>query len=84
MPKTRLSLRKNTEVLRIKYDCDAANRKIANACSMGVATIREYLARGQRADIVSPLPPDLTVQAIEKRLFPKDPALSEPSRPTPQ
>ena len=84
MPRKRLSMRKITEVLRLKYDCGATNREIANACSMGVATVHEYLARAQCADIVWPLPPDLTEQEIEKRLFPKDPALSEPSRPTPQ
>ena len=84
MPIKRLSMRKITEVLRLKFDCGATNREIANACSMGVATVHEYLARAQRADIVWPLPPDLTEKEIERRLFPRDPALSERSRPTPE
>jgi transposase len=84
MPRKRLSMRKITEVLRLKYDCGATNREIAGACSMGVATVHEYLTRAKCAQIAWPLPPDLTEQEIEKRLFPKDPALSPSARPTPQ
>ena len=76
MPRKSLSMRKITEVLRLKFDCGATNREIAGACSMGVATVHEYLTRAQCADIGWPLPPDLSEQEIEHQLFPKDPALS--------
>ncbi len=84
MPRKRLSMRKITEVLRLKYDCGATNREIAGACSIGLATVHEYLTRAKSGGVAWPLPPNMTEKEIEQRLFPKDPLLSPPSRPTPE
>ncbi len=84
MPRKRLSMRKITEVLRLKHSCGASNREIASACCIGVATVHEYLTRAKLADIGWPPPPDLTEQEIERRLFPKGPAPPESRRPTPE
>lgn len=70
MPRKRLSMRKISEVLRLKVQCHATNREIASACSIGVASVSEYLGRASRAGISWPLPEGLTEVELECRLYP--------------
>jgi response regulator of citrate/malate metabolism len=48
MPRERLSMRKITEVLRLRQ-AGLSNRAIARACSISKETVREYLARAAEA-----------------------------------
>lgn len=70
MAKKRLSMRQIRQVLRLKYEHGLPNRAIAKACSVGVATVAEYLGRARRAALSWPLPEDLDDEALEARLFP--------------
>ena len=82
MPRKRLSMRKISEVLRLKVQCHATNREIANSCSIGVASVSEYLGRASRAGISWPLPEGMTEAEVELRLYP--PVARDPNdRPVP-
>lgn len=63
-------MRKISEVLRLKVQCHATNREIANACSIGVASVSEYIGRASRAGISWPLPEGMTESEIECLLYP--------------
>lgn len=70
MPRKRLSMRKISEVLRLKVQCHATNREIAVGCSIGVASVSEYLGRATRAGISWPLPEGMTEAELELLLYP--------------
>ena len=53
-------MRKISDVLRLKVQCHATNREIAVGCSIGVASVSEYLGRATRAGISWPLPEGMT------------------------
>jgi transposase len=76
-------MRKITEVLRLKHQCAATNREIATACAIGCATVHEYLARAKRAGIGWPLPPDMTEETLQSKLFPPPLVLPKDQRPLP-
>ncbi len=42
MAKRRISMRKIREVLRLKWQHELSNRKIAHSCSISHSTVREY------------------------------------------
>jgi hypothetical protein len=54
----RLSMRKLKEVLRLRFELGLGHRQIARSCSIGRATIHEYLKRAQAAGVGWPLPED--------------------------
>lgn len=82
MANTRLPMRHVKDVLRLKHELGLGNRAIARSLGLSRNTVRDYLARAEQAGFVSPLPPDLTDEDIEKRLFaPVVPA--PPLRPLP-
>lgn len=83
MPKERLSMRKIKEVLRLKGQFKFSDRQIAKSCGIARSTVADYLLRARAAGIPWPLPPDLTEQALETRLFPPVPAASGGGRPLP-
>lgn len=68
MSKERLSMRKLTEVLRLKATGLSA-RQIARSCAVARSTVAEYLARMQAAGLSWPLPPELKEEDLEQRLF---------------
>ena len=70
MPRKRLSMRKISEVLRLKVQCHSTNREIANACSIGVASVSEYIGRASRAGVSWPLPEGMTEPELERLLYP--------------
>lgn len=70
MPRERLSMRKITEVLRLKFDIGLSNRKIADSCSISRSTVADYLGRAARAGIGWPLPDGLSETALEQASFP--------------
>jgi transposase len=82
MAKKRISMRQVRQVLRLKFEHGLPNRAIAKACSIGLATVAEYLGRARRAGLCWPLPDDLDDGALEARLFPA-PEGTGPPRPMP-
>jgi transposase len=83
VPRKRLSMRKISEVLRLRWDLHASQREIANSCKIGQATVNEYLRRAKAANLTWPLPPDLTEEELERRLFPPPVAVPASARPVP-
>ena len=71
MAKDRLSMRKFKEVLRLKFDHQLTNRKIANSCAISHVTVGKYLDLAKRAGITWPLPDDIDDSQLEQRLYAK-------------
>ncbi|MCJ7563888.1 MAG: IS21 family transposase [Candidatus Aminicenantes bacterium] len=72
MARTRLSMRKIREALRLKAG-GLSYRAIARACLIGKETVREYLGRAAEAGLTWPLPEGLSEEDLERRLFPHEP-----------
>jgi len=83
MSAKRLSMRKVKEVLRLKWECGLSNRQIAKSCSIGRATVAEYLRRARDAGFCWPLPDGLDEAELDRRLFPPPPSVPPGSRPEP-
>lgn len=81
MAYTRCPMRHVKDVLRLKFECKLGNRPIAKSLGISRNTIRLVLRRAEKAGVVWPLPPDLTDQALENRLFP--PLVPQQVRPLP-
>jgi hypothetical protein len=47
-------MRKVREILRLRYECGRALREIAVSCSVGAATVSDYLARAEAAGLTWP------------------------------
>jgi len=69
MVKDRLSMRKFKEVLRLKYEHELTNRKIAKSCAMSHVTVGRYLTLAKKAGITWPLPDDIDDADLEQRLY---------------
>jgi transposase len=83
MSAKRLSMRKIKEVLRLKWECGLKNRQIARSCSVGRATVAEYLMRAKQARLGWPLPAELDEAELDRRLFPPHSSISKGTRPMP-
>jgi transposase len=83
MPGKRLSMRNIREVLRLAWEAGFSSRMIAESCSIGRTTAREYLQRAQRAGLGWPLPEGITDSELERRMFPPASALPGAARPLP-
>jgi transposase len=62
-------MRKIREVLRLKYEGQLTHREIARSCGIGTGTIVNYLTRAAQAGLSWPLPPELSDQDLDTRLF---------------
>ena len=51
MPQERLSMRKITEVLRLKHERNVSNRKIVTSCQIGKTTVANYLHRAKKREL---------------------------------
>jgi len=71
MSQERLSMRKITEVLRLKWTCDLSNRAISRSCRISHSTVSEYLVRAEKAGLTWPLPEDLDEGELYRLLFPE-------------
>ena len=67
----RLSMRKIKDVLRLKYECGLSHEQIAASHHIAQSSVSKYVALAQAAGLTWPLPPDLTEQALEAKLFPR-------------
>lgn len=63
-------MRKIHEILRLHWDCKLSNRKIASSCSVGRATVDEYIHRAKAAGLSWPLPENIDDAQLENLLFP--------------
>jgi transposase len=70
MSQERLSLRKISEVLRLKWACGLSQRTIGRSCQISHSTVSEYLQRAEAAGLKWPLPDDLDEESLHRLLYP--------------
>jgi transposase len=73
MAAERLSMRTIREVLRLKWEKNLSNKKIAQSCKIARSTIKDCLARAERAGLSWPLSPELDDGRLEALLYPARP-----------
>ena len=66
-------MRKIKEILRLRYEVGLGQRPIAASCSIGQATVAEYLRRAAAAGLSWPLPADFDDRQLEAALFASQP-----------
>jgi len=71
MSQERLSMRKVTEVLRLKWGCGLSNRAIARSCRISHSTVNEYLKRAEVAGVKWPLSNEWEEGEVYRLLFPE-------------
>ncbi len=69
MAKERLSMRKIREILRLKFECELSDRKIAESCSVARSTVANYLSMAKSAGLKWPIPEDLSDTDISNMIF---------------
>jgi transposase len=69
MPAQRLTMRRVRELLRLHYGVGASARAVARELGVSRSTVKEYLARAAAAELVWPLPAEITDAVLEERLF---------------
>jgi transposase len=62
-------MRKIKEVLRLKFELGLGLRHIARSCSLGLATVHDYLERAKAAGVNWPLPEGWDEEKLENALF---------------
>jgi transposase len=70
-------MRKIREVLRLKFEGGLENRQIARSCAIPHSTVGNYLSRAAASGLAWPLPPEITDEILEARLFPAVPVRQE-------
>lgn len=70
MSQERLSLRKISEVLRLKWACGLSQRTIGRSCQISHSTVSEYLQRAEAAGLKWPLPDELDEESLHRLLYP--------------
>ena len=83
MAARRLSMRKIKEVLRLHFEKGLSAREIAGSLDIGRGTIRNYLHRVEQVGLSWPLPAEMDEAALEHRLFPVIPIISQEKRQMP-
>lgn len=71
MSQERLSMRKISEVLRLKWVCGLSIRAVARSCRISHSTVSEYLARAEKAELKWPLPETLDEDGLYRLLYPE-------------
>ncbi len=80
MPTKRLSMRKLSEVLRLKFEGGLSHAQIGRACKISKGAVTKYLQRAQAMGLSWPLPDGLDDAALERLLYPAKGERSRPSR----
>lgn len=79
---SRLSMKKISEILRQRHELKHSHHDIARSLNISASTVFDYLTRAKLADIVWPLPGDLSDQELYDKLFlPVSPSIED--RPLP-
>lgn len=63
-------MRKIKEILRLRWDCKLSTRQIAISCSVGRATVDDYIHRANAAGLSWPLPEAIDDEQLDRLLFP--------------
>ena len=79
MSQERLSMRKISEALRLKWACGLSNRAIGRSCQISHSTVSEYLKRAEACGLRWPLPAEgpgtlregLDEDSLYRLLFPE-------------
>ena len=82
MPRSRLSMRRVREVLRLSWGLGLSARQVARSCGLSHPTVLAYLRRARAGGLSWPLPASLDDAQLERRLFPPPPPAGV-ARPTP-
>ena len=82
MAQRRLSMRKTSEILRLKHEAGLTDRQISRSCSIGRSTVANYLERARKAGLAWPLPEELDEEQLQVLLFPASDD-DGPGRPLP-
>jgi len=82
MPGPRLPMRKIRDVLRLSAG-GMSKRQIAASLGVGATSVGESIRRARRAGLGSPLPEELSDEALERRLYPLPTAMAKAGRPRP-
>ena len=69
-------MRKIKEVLRLRFELNLDQRKIARSCAIAVSTVHEYLKRAAAAGLAWPLPEGWDDARLDTTLYPE--AVSPP------
>lgn len=78
MPAKRLSMRKLSEILRLKIDHELSDRAIGRSCRISHRTVADYVQRFLESCLPWPLPEDMDEAAIQARLFPINQSVPPP------
>ena len=62
-------MRRIKEVLRLKFELGLGQRQIARSCSLGQATVNDYLRRAAAAGLQWPLTEEWDDNRIEREMF---------------
>lgn len=74
MARERLSMRKLSEVLRLRLEKKLSVRQISRSCDLARSTVADYLGRARVAGVGWPLPDGMDERRLEVLLFPAQPA----------
>lgn len=67
-----ISMRKLKDVLRLKYEAGFSQRQIATALGLSLGAVNKYLNAAQAAELVWPLPDNLSEAELRRKLFPPE------------
>jgi len=81
MSNTRLPMREIRKALQLFKELSLSRRAISKACHISRKTVSDYLLRFKISNLSWPLPPELSDDALELKLFP--PTVETVSIPTP-
>lgn len=84
MPQERLTMRKISEILRLKWELGLSNRTIARSCRTSHSTVGEYVKRAEMAGLHWPLPEALDEDRLYELLFPRAEKKEEQTIPLPE
>lgn len=62
-------MRRTKDVLRLRFELGLGLRQIARSCSLGIATVHDYLTRATAAGVGWPLPDGWNDERLESALF---------------
>jgi len=71
MSQERLSMRKISEALRLKWVVGLSNREVGRSCHISHSTVSEYLKRAEAAGLKWPIPETLDEDGLYRLLFPE-------------
>jgi transposase len=65
----RLSMKKISEILRLRYELKLSHRAIGKSQSISASTVQDYLCRADACGITWPLPENITEEDLHNKLF---------------